>query len=88
MFEEVWFAWGAENHEIEVPKKKCRNGWQLKTRVKRASDRLEALFAKHQELEENMDEIKNISFYVPYQLTHSSRFLSILTKISFLIFDS
>jgi hypothetical protein len=22
MIEEVWFAWGAENDEIEVPKKK------------------------------------------------------------------
>lgn len=34
-----------------------------KTRDKRASDRLEALLAKHQELEENMDEIKNMLTY-------------------------
>jgi hypothetical protein len=31
MIKEVWFAWGAENDEIEVPKKsaekKCRNWW-------------------------------------------------------------
>ena len=34
-----------------------------KTRDKRASDRLEGLLAKHQELEENMDEIKNMLTY-------------------------
>lgn len=34
-----------------------------KTRDKRASDRLETLLAKHQELEENMDEIKNMLTY-------------------------
>nr|CAH0106096.1 unnamed protein product [Daphnia galeata] len=34
-----------------------------KTRDKRASDRLKALLAKHQELEENMDEIKNMLTY-------------------------
>ncbi|CAG9863575.1 unnamed protein product [Phyllotreta striolata] len=35
-----------------------------KTREKRASDRLEALLAKRQELEENMDEIKNMLTYM------------------------
>ncbi|XP_050514332.1 cohesin subunit SA-1 [Diabrotica virgifera virgifera] len=35
-----------------------------KTREKRASDRLEALMAKRQELEENMDEIKNMLTYM------------------------
>lgn len=34
-----------------------------KTRDKRASDRLEALLDKHRELEENMDEIKNMLTY-------------------------
>jgi cohesin complex subunit SA-1/2 len=34
-----------------------------KTSDGRASDRLEALLAKHQELEENMDEIKNMLTY-------------------------
>lgn len=35
-----------------------------KTRDKRASDRLESLLAKRQELEENMDEIKNMLTYM------------------------
>ena len=35
-----------------------------KTRDKRTSDRLEAFLAKHQELEENMDEIKNMLNYI------------------------
>lgn len=35
-----------------------------KTREKRASDRLEALLSKRQELEENMDEIKNMLTYM------------------------
>ncbi|KAJ8958875.1 hypothetical protein NQ318_019642 [Aromia moschata] len=35
-----------------------------KTREKRASDRLEALLGKRQELEENMDEIKNMLTYM------------------------
>lgn len=35
-----------------------------KTRDKRASDRLEALMSKRQELEENMDEIKNMLTYM------------------------
>ncbi|KAL3283155.1 hypothetical protein HHI36_006308 [Cryptolaemus montrouzieri] len=35
-----------------------------KTREKRASDRLEALLQKRQELEENMDEIKNMLTYM------------------------
>ena len=26
MFEDVWFAWGAENDEIEVPKKSAETG--------------------------------------------------------------
>jgi hypothetical protein len=26
MFEEVWFSWGAENDEIEVPKKIAETG--------------------------------------------------------------
>ena len=26
MFEEVWFAWGAENDEIQVPKKSAETG--------------------------------------------------------------
>jgi cohesin complex subunit SA-1/2 len=34
-----------------------------KTRDERASDRLEALLAKHQELEKNMDEIKEMLTY-------------------------
>lgn len=36
----------------------------LKSRDKRASDRLEALMAKRTELEENMDEIKNMLTYM------------------------
>lgn len=35
-----------------------------KARDKRASDRLETLMAKRQELEENMDEIKNMLTYM------------------------
>lgn len=35
-----------------------------KARDKRASDRLESLMAKRQELEENMDEIKNMLTYM------------------------
>lgn len=35
-----------------------------KTRDKRASDRLESLLTKRQELEENMDEIKNMLTYM------------------------
>lgn len=35
-----------------------------KTRDKRAADRLESLMAKRQELEENMDEIKNMLTYM------------------------
>lgn len=35
-----------------------------KTREKRASDRLESLLGKRQELEENMDEIKNMLTYM------------------------
>lgn len=35
-----------------------------KSREKRASDRLEALLGKRQELEENMDEIKNMLTYM------------------------
>jgi STAG domain. len=35
-----------------------------KTRDKRASDRLESLMTKRQELEENMDEIKNMLTYM------------------------
>ncbi|GAB0097039.1 SA [Sergentomyia squamirostris] len=37
---------------------------RLKTRDKRASDRLESLMAKRTELEENMDEIKNMLTYM------------------------
>lgn len=35
-----------------------------KARDKRASDRLESLMSKRQELEENMDEIKNMLTYM------------------------
>lgn len=37
---------------------------RLKARDKRASDRLEVLVTKRQELEENMDEIKNMLSYM------------------------
>lgn len=37
---------------------------RLKGRDKRASDRLEVLLVKRQELEENMDEIKNMLSYM------------------------
>ena len=36
----------------------------LQSREKRASDRLESLMSKRQELEENMDEIKNMLTYM------------------------
>lgn len=53
---------------------------RLKARDKRASERLEVLVAKRQELEENMEEIKNmLSYMFKSVFVHRYRYATITT---------
>lgn len=59
-----------------------------KARDKRASDRLESLMAKRQELEENMDEIKNMLTYMFKSVfVHRYRWVYIVRSLQEMLLD-